>query len=233
MLRERTRKPLFLMKRGIDTELFCPARRTVNDGVLRLGYVGRITPEKNVRFLRDLEIALRAAGVPPFRFLIVGDGSERAWLEQNPEAADLPGRRFHRAHHAASARSRSPAEDGIGRPESGGRRVMGRGFRSGLRGLSGRYSSEAPARVSRGRARCVSAIADDIWFARACLAECAAVFAVFRPSAVAGWMCTHFFALVCHKSLHRQQRVCCQSHGCNGLPLQRFTAHAPGAVINS
>jgi len=91
MLEERTQKPVFLMKRGIDTNLFSPQRRTVDDGVLRLGYVGRITPEKNVRFLRDLEIALRDAGVPPFRFLIVGDGSERDWLAQNLSAADLPG----------------------------------------------------------------------------------------------------------------------------------------------
>jgi phosphatidylinositol alpha 1,6-mannosyltransferase len=91
MLQERTRKPVFLMKRGIDTNLFQPARRTINDGILRLGYVGRITPEKNVRFLRDLEIALKRRGVPPFRFLIVGDGSEREWLQQNLESADLPG----------------------------------------------------------------------------------------------------------------------------------------------
>jgi phosphatidylinositol alpha 1,6-mannosyltransferase len=91
MLQRRTGKPVFLMKRGIDTELFAPSRRTVDDGVLRLGYVGRITPEKNVLFLRDLEAGLRAAGVPPFRFLIVGDGSERDWLRQNLAAADLPG----------------------------------------------------------------------------------------------------------------------------------------------
>lgn len=91
MLQERTGKPVFLMKRGIDTELFSPAKRTINDGVLRLGFVGRITPEKNVRFLRELEIALRAAEAPPFRFVIVGDGSERDWLAQNLAAADLPG----------------------------------------------------------------------------------------------------------------------------------------------
>jgi phosphatidylinositol alpha 1,6-mannosyltransferase len=91
MLRCRTDKPVFLMKRGIDTGLFTPAKRTLHDGILRLGYVGRTTPEKNVRFLRDLETGLRAAGVPPFRFLIVGDGSEREWLKQNLTAADLPG----------------------------------------------------------------------------------------------------------------------------------------------
>ncbi len=91
MLQDRTGKPVFLMTRGIDTELFAPSKRTVDDGVLRLGYVGRTTPEKNVRFLRDLESGLRAAGAPPFRFLIVGDGSEREWLMQNLAVADLPG----------------------------------------------------------------------------------------------------------------------------------------------
>jgi glycosyltransferase involved in cell wall biosynthesis len=91
MLRERTGRPVFLMKRGIDTELFCPNRRTANDGILRLGYVGRITPEKSVRFLRDLEIGLQAAGVPPFRFTVIGDGSEKEWLQQNLTAADIPG----------------------------------------------------------------------------------------------------------------------------------------------
>lgn len=91
MLKERTEKPVFLMKRGIDTELFNPARRTVTDDVLRIGYVGRITPEKSVRFFHELEAGLIAAGAPPFRFLIVGDGSEKDWLAQNLLAADLPG----------------------------------------------------------------------------------------------------------------------------------------------
>ena len=91
MLEQRTRRPVFLMKRGIDTALFNPARRTAHDSILRLGYVGRITPEKGVRFLQRLEAGLRAMGVPDFRFLIVGDGSERAWLGKHLTAADLPG----------------------------------------------------------------------------------------------------------------------------------------------
>ncbi len=91
MLREQTGKPVFLMKRGIDTELFSPARRTVNDGIVRLGYVGRITPEKNVRFLQELESGLLGAGSPPFRFVVVGDGSEMEWLSQNLSSAELPG----------------------------------------------------------------------------------------------------------------------------------------------
>ncbi len=91
MLETRTGKPTFLMKRGIDTQLFTPSRRTANDGVFRLGYVGRITPEKNVRLLVDLERALLGLGLRNFRFLVIGDGSERDWLSRNLKFADLPG----------------------------------------------------------------------------------------------------------------------------------------------
>jgi glycosyltransferase involved in cell wall biosynthesis len=91
MLEEKTGKPTFLMKRGIDTALFNPARRTVTDGVFRLGYVGRITPEKNVALLVQLERTLLSLGMRNFRFLIVGDGSERDWLKRQLIAADFPG----------------------------------------------------------------------------------------------------------------------------------------------
>jgi glycosyltransferase involved in cell wall biosynthesis len=91
MLRARTGKPVFLMTRGIDQHLFNPCRRNLNDGILRIGYVGRLTPEKSVHFLRDLQIGLKKAGAPPFRFLIVGDGSEKNWLARELENADLPG----------------------------------------------------------------------------------------------------------------------------------------------
>jgi glycosyltransferase involved in cell wall biosynthesis len=91
LLRQRTGKPVFLMQRGIDTDQFHPNRRKASDGILRIGYVGRITPEKNVRFLRDLEIALQAGGAPPFRFVIVGDGSEKGWLVRNLRNAEFLG----------------------------------------------------------------------------------------------------------------------------------------------
>ena len=91
MLVERTAKPSFLMKRGIDTVMYSPAKRTVNDGFFRIGYVGRITPEKNVRLLADLERGLHALGHRNFRFLVVGDGSERDWLARHLKHADLPG----------------------------------------------------------------------------------------------------------------------------------------------
>ncbi len=91
MLEQETGRPVFLMKRGIDAALFNPAKRTVHDGIFRLGYVGRVTPEKSVRFLADLERALNNIGLRNFRFLIVGDGSEQDWLKRNLKAADLPG----------------------------------------------------------------------------------------------------------------------------------------------
>jgi glycosyltransferase involved in cell wall biosynthesis len=91
MLEQRTGLPTFLMKRGIDANLYSPAKRTKHDGIFRLGYVGRITPEKSVRFLVDLERALLGLGLRSFRFLVVGDGSERDWLAKNLKAADLPG----------------------------------------------------------------------------------------------------------------------------------------------
>jgi phosphatidylinositol alpha 1,6-mannosyltransferase len=91
MLRERVGKPVFPMHRGVDSNLFSPLKRTVEDGIFRLGYLGRLRPEKNVRFLVEIERALLAQGLTNFRFLIVGDGSERPWLEANLQHADFRG----------------------------------------------------------------------------------------------------------------------------------------------
>lgn len=82
-LEQSTGRHAFLMPRGVDCEQFHPRERSVNDGVLRLGFVGRVTPEKRVRFLVDLERALLSAGHTNFSILVVGDGNERAWLERN------------------------------------------------------------------------------------------------------------------------------------------------------
>jgi glycosyltransferase involved in cell wall biosynthesis len=91
MLVRRTGRPTHLMTRGIDTQLYNPARRRVADGVFRMGFVGRITPEKSVRLFAAVERALLDRGLTNFRFLIVGDGSEREWLIHNLRHADLPG----------------------------------------------------------------------------------------------------------------------------------------------
>jgi phosphatidylinositol alpha 1,6-mannosyltransferase len=90
-LEEATGKPSFMMTRGVDTEKFNPRKRTVDDNTVRLGYVGRITPEKGVRLLVDIERGLLAAGRTKFSFLIVGEGSERAWLERNLTRAIFTG----------------------------------------------------------------------------------------------------------------------------------------------
>jgi glycosyltransferase involved in cell wall biosynthesis len=91
ILTKRNNRKVFLMSRGVDTEEFSPARRTVSDGTFRIGFVGRLRAEKNVRMLADLEKKLTAAGQTNFRFLIVGEGNEREWLEKNLRNADFTG----------------------------------------------------------------------------------------------------------------------------------------------
>ena len=56
--------------------------------------MGRLRPEKNVRFLAEIEDSLRRDGIGNYRFLIVGDGSERAWLERRLRQADFTGELF-------------------------------------------------------------------------------------------------------------------------------------------
>jgi len=84
-------KPSFLMPRGVDGEQFNPKRRTVNDETLRLGFVGRVTPEKGVRLLRDIETELGNRGLDNFRILIVGDGSEVMWLKKRLKHGEFAG----------------------------------------------------------------------------------------------------------------------------------------------
>jgi phosphatidylinositol alpha 1,6-mannosyltransferase len=91
MLASRTGRPAFLMQRGIDTEMFSPAKRTRPPGTFVVGYVGRLSAEKNVRLFVRLNQILKSRGLSGYRFLIVGEGSERAWLQQHLENADFPG----------------------------------------------------------------------------------------------------------------------------------------------
>jgi phosphatidylinositol alpha 1,6-mannosyltransferase len=91
LLRVGCNRPVFIMRRGVDTTVFSPAKRDRRDGVFTLGYIGRITPEKNVRLLAELEKDLLASGRDDFRFLIVGTGSELGWLEQNMRRAEFTG----------------------------------------------------------------------------------------------------------------------------------------------
>jgi phosphatidylinositol alpha 1,6-mannosyltransferase len=91
MLVRTTGRPTFLMIRGVDTQMFHPSKRRVCDSTFRIGFVGRITPEKNVRLFAKIEQRLLARGMRDFRFVIVGDGSERDWLQRNLRYVELPG----------------------------------------------------------------------------------------------------------------------------------------------
>jgi glycosyltransferase involved in cell wall biosynthesis len=90
LLHRRTRRPAHLMMRGVDTDLFAPTHRAREDDVVQIGFVGRLSPEKSVRRLAAVAQALVADG-RPFRFVIVGEGSERGWLEKNVAQAQFRG----------------------------------------------------------------------------------------------------------------------------------------------
>jgi glycosyltransferase involved in cell wall biosynthesis len=93
MLELTTGRPCYLMQRGVDTELFSPSHRTrpENDGKVVLGYVGRLSIEKNVALLARVERELTAMGVKGVRFLIVGHGSEEAALRRELPQAEFAG----------------------------------------------------------------------------------------------------------------------------------------------
>jgi len=90
VLRERTGKPTAVMTRGIDTTAFAPERRTKSDDPLNIGYVGRLSTEKNITALPELEQALIDAGID-YRFTIVGDGNDGAWLRSRMKRALFTG----------------------------------------------------------------------------------------------------------------------------------------------
>lgn len=92
-LERATGRPVYLMGRGVDTELFHPKRRNrVDDGgKFVVGYVGRLTPEKNVRALAGVEAALERSGIRSFCLLVVGDGGEAGWLRRNLRRAVFTG----------------------------------------------------------------------------------------------------------------------------------------------
>ncbi|HEY6377535.1 MAG TPA: glycosyltransferase, partial [Edaphobacter sp.] len=93
MLERSTGRPCYLMQRGVDTELFSPARRTraAGEDTVTLGYVGRLSVEKNVALLARIERELTAIGVSGVRFLIVGHGSEEAALRADLARAEFAG----------------------------------------------------------------------------------------------------------------------------------------------
>ncbi len=93
LLEVRTGRPCHLMQRGIDAQLFSPERRerTFSDAEFVLGFVGRLSVEKNVALLAQVQMELEARGIRNFRFRIVGQGSEEAWLREHLPRAEFTG----------------------------------------------------------------------------------------------------------------------------------------------
>lgn len=91
MLKDRTGKPVHLMRRGVEIDLFSPDKRRRDDDIFELGYVGRISSEKNVRFLKQLEDGLLARGKQRFRISVVGHGGEQPWLAAELRQGVFPG----------------------------------------------------------------------------------------------------------------------------------------------
>jgi glycosyltransferase involved in cell wall biosynthesis len=93
LLESTTGRPCHLMPRGVDAELFHPAKRnrTPEDRDQVLGFVGRLSIEKNITLLAQVQQELERMGHHSFRFLVVGHGAEEAWLRERLPRAEIPG----------------------------------------------------------------------------------------------------------------------------------------------
>jgi phosphatidylinositol alpha 1,6-mannosyltransferase len=94
MLEKATGRPCFLMQRGVDTDWFSPSHRLRNadDNAVVLGYVGRLSVEKNVVLLARVERELAAIGLDEtLQFFIVGHGNEEASLRRELKNAAFAG----------------------------------------------------------------------------------------------------------------------------------------------
>jgi glycosyltransferase involved in cell wall biosynthesis len=93
LLERTTGRKCHLMPRGVDAELFRPEmrKRDPEDRDHVLGFVGRLSIEKNVALLATVQEELEAKGHHSFRFLIVGHGAEEQWLRDRLPRAEIPG----------------------------------------------------------------------------------------------------------------------------------------------
>jgi glycosyltransferase involved in cell wall biosynthesis len=95
LLERLTGRPCHLMQRGVDADLFHPEKRKreSEDRDQVLGFVGRLSIEKNVTLLAQVQQELEAMGHRSFRFLIVGHGGggEEAWLRERLPRAEFAG----------------------------------------------------------------------------------------------------------------------------------------------
>ncbi len=95
LLGKATGRPCRLMTRGINASLFTPARRTVpppgESNIWTLGYVGRLSIEKNVALLPRMATQLRARGFGNVRFVVIGQGAEEQALRRALPNGFFPG----------------------------------------------------------------------------------------------------------------------------------------------
>jgi glycosyltransferase involved in cell wall biosynthesis len=77
----------------VDAELFHPSKRNriPEDRDQVLGFVGRLSVEKNVALLAKVQEELEEMGHQSFRFLIVGHGTEEGWLRERLPRAVFTG----------------------------------------------------------------------------------------------------------------------------------------------
>ncbi|HET9087919.1 MAG TPA: glycosyltransferase, partial [Acidobacteriaceae bacterium] len=90
-LSRSTGKVCSTMGHGVDAAAFHPGHRDRKDGLFTIGYVGRLTAEKNVRWLALLEEYLLKSGSAPFRIVVVGEGAEETWLRGNLKCGEFTG----------------------------------------------------------------------------------------------------------------------------------------------
>lgn len=93
LLERATGRTCHLMPRGVDAGLFHPdkRRRKAEDRDQVLGFVGRLSIEKNVALLVRVQRELEAMGHRNFHFLIVGGGGELEWLRSRLPRAEFAG----------------------------------------------------------------------------------------------------------------------------------------------
>lgn len=93
LLEQETGRPCHLMRRGVDAELFSPACReqSQSDSDFVLGFVGRLSVEKNVELLARVQRQLEDLGVHNFRFRIVGQGAAKPWLRERLPRSEFTG----------------------------------------------------------------------------------------------------------------------------------------------
>ena len=92
-LERLAQRPCHRMPRGVDADLFHPSkrRRDPADDAFVLGFVGRLSVEKNIALLAEIQKELAQKVQKKFRFLIIGHGGDEQWLRDHLHGAEFTG----------------------------------------------------------------------------------------------------------------------------------------------